>query len=132
MNPSPKNDFTGYNEAHALVEVGIENCRTCTGNKKEERAGWLIAALPHAEKILRRYGLDDSWCSRRKKPKLREVAKTYLLEDLKIDEAVLREMAPSSMSPSCSTQLRQKRRSRPPHPKQSCRRGRIWSAVKKG
>ena len=71
MSPSSRNDFTGYTEAHALIEESIENCRGSSGNKKEERAGWLIDTLPRAEKVLRRYGLDDRWCSRRNNPKLR-------------------------------------------------------------
>jgi hypothetical protein len=99
MNPSPKNDFTGYNEAHALVETGIKNCNECSGNPKEERAGWLLAALPRAEKVLKRYGLDDDWCSRRKKPKLREIVKSYILDDLKLEEVVLRKMAPQLWEP---------------------------------
>lgn len=99
MSPSSRNDYTGYNDAHALVEDGIENCRTSSGNPKEERAGWLIAALPLAEKVLKRYGLDDSWCSRCKKPKLREVARSYILDDLKMDEAALRALAPQLWEP---------------------------------
>jgi len=99
MNPSPKNDFTGYNEAHALVEAGIENCNSSSGNPKEERAGWLIPYLRRAETILTRYGLDDGWCSRRNKPKLREVARSYILGELKMDEAALRKMAPQLWEP---------------------------------
>ena len=98
MSPS-RNDFTGYHEAHALVEDGIENCRTSSGNPKEERAGWLIATLPQAEKILKRYGLDDSWCSRRNKPKLRAVARSYILDELKMNEAALRALAPQLWEP---------------------------------
>jgi len=94
MNPSPKNDFTHYHEARTLVDNCIENCQSSIGNPKEERAGWLIDILPSAEKVLKRYRLDDSWCSRRNKPKLREIVMAYLLSDLKIDEAWLKEKAP--------------------------------------
>ena len=99
MNSSPKNDFTGYNEAHALVEVGIENCRGSSGNPREERAGWIIDTLPAAEKVLRRYGHDDSWCSRRNKPKLRQVVRSYILDELKMNEAALRALAPQLWEP---------------------------------
>ena len=98
-NPSPKNDFDGYNEAHALVETGIQNSNECTGNPKKERAGWLIDRLASAEKVLKRYGLDDDWCSRRAKPKLREIVRSYILDDLKIDETTLRKMAPQLWEP---------------------------------
>jgi hypothetical protein len=99
MNPSPKNDFTGYNEAHALVEAGIENCNDCTGNTKEERAGWLIPYLRRAETILTRYGLDDGWCTRHKKPKLREIIKSYLTEDFKFNETQIKAVMPQLYEP---------------------------------
>ena len=99
MNPSSRNDFTGYNEAHALIEDGIENCGVCSGSPKEQRAGELIANLLRAEKVLKRYGLDDSWCSRCKKPKLRQVVRSYILDDLKMNEAALRALAPQLWEP---------------------------------
>ena len=43
MDPSPKNDFTGYNEARALVLDSIEICKESRGNAKEERAERLMS-----------------------------------------------------------------------------------------
>jgi hypothetical protein len=59
----------------------------------------MITALRQAEDILKRYGLDDSWCAKHKKPKLREITRSYLLSKLKIDEVVLKEKTPWLYAP---------------------------------
>lgn len=94
MDELPKNDFTAYNEARQLVFDAFDDCLTSRNNPKEQKAEWVLDALQKAETILNRYGLDDLWCSRHRKPKLREVVRTYILENLKMSEASLREMAP--------------------------------------
>jgi len=96
---SYQNDFDGYNEAHSTVEAGIENCSVCSGDEKRDRANRLITDLRRAEKILKRYGLDDRWCTKHKKRKLREIIREYLIGDLKFDEAILKEKTPWLYAP---------------------------------
>jgi hypothetical protein len=88
------NDFDGYNEAHSLLETGIHNSNVCSGDEKRDRANRLIADLRRAEAILKRYGLDDRWCAKHKKPKLRVITKDFLISDFKFDETILKEKTP--------------------------------------
>jgi len=98
-NPlAPNNDFTCYNEALTVLEGRIEWCNH-SSNPKEEMANWLIDVLPDAENILRRRGLDDNWCMRRRKQKLREFVMNFVLSELKIDQARLKEIAPQLYKP---------------------------------
>jgi len=91
-NPStPTNDFDGYNEAHSLIEAWFHNCGVSSGNEPREKANWMITALRQAEAILKRYGLDDHWCTKHRKPKLREIIKSYIISELEFDEALLKE-----------------------------------------